>query len=181
MHGMESASIAPVDSTTATTAYTDTNSTGHCPLLELPAELRNRIYEYTLGSLNTVWINRKPEKLEAAQKLQFPPLLQTCRQIRTEASGLWYSSITLVWGMYSTLLRFSRLVGKPNFQTIYQLLDDWIWNDLKSAESSNIAIQQYLRSCGVWTRDGVVTARYKTESGDMALISIVARNALSKD
>jgi len=71
--------------------------TPHCPLLGLPPELRNRIYDLVLIS-----------KREVLIKDTFsPPLLRTYRQIEAEASSIYYSqnlfivtnaeTLTLAW------------------------------------------------------------------------------------
>ncbi|KAK5111956.1 hypothetical protein LTR85_011703 [Meristemomyces frigidus] len=52
------------------------------PLLALPAELRNRIYEFALLEQETVHVD---------DNLRRPALLDTCRQIRSEALRLWYT------------------------------------------------------------------------------------------
>lgn len=53
-------------------------------LLNLPPELRNRIYEYVL-------VNRCLKITVSKEKHSQPPLLETCRQLREEASGIFYS------------------------------------------------------------------------------------------
>ena len=59
-----------------------TNTKSH--LLELPAELRNRIYAYALKQGGAIMLFRAgmPDKHE-------PPLLRTCRQIREETRALF--------------------------------------------------------------------------------------------
>lgn len=54
-----------------------------CALLELPAELRNKIYEYALVEQWCIEIDRQ-------NHLQ-PGLLRTCHQIRAEAIEMFYS------------------------------------------------------------------------------------------
>ena len=57
------------------------NMPQRCLLLEMPAELRNRIYDYTFNrSTKYVGQNRSYDA----------PLLRTCRQIRNEASQIFY-------------------------------------------------------------------------------------------
>lgn len=52
------------------------------PLLDLPPELRNEIYRYTLHASDWLVVDgRMPEE---------PGLLSACRQIRTEASPIYY-------------------------------------------------------------------------------------------
>ena len=53
-------------------------------LLKLPAELRNRIYRTALVSSDALDVTDKPRPTE-------PALLATCKQIRTEALGIYYS------------------------------------------------------------------------------------------
>lgn len=52
-----------------------------CLLLELPPELRNHIYEFVLVS---------PDEALIMKNSSSPALLRTCRQIREEASSLYY-------------------------------------------------------------------------------------------
>lgn len=56
--------------------------TKDCKLLELSGELRNRIYEYTLCEEEPITIDR--------YNLEEPPLLLACKQIREEASSIYY-------------------------------------------------------------------------------------------
>lgn len=53
-----------------------------CYLLELAAELRNRIYEYVLIKDKTITVSR--------HRIAQPGLLRTCRQIREEARAIYY-------------------------------------------------------------------------------------------
>lgn len=54
-----------------------------CPFLELPAELRNEVYEL-------VFMNEQPIDLDDKKTRTIePPLLQVCRQIRGEARQLY--------------------------------------------------------------------------------------------
>jgi hypothetical protein len=49
--------------------------------LDLPAEIRNSIYELALHSKKTIIVDRK---------LELPPLLASSPQIQDEASSIWY-------------------------------------------------------------------------------------------
>ncbi|KAK5111943.1 hypothetical protein LTR85_011690 [Meristemomyces frigidus] len=55
------------------------------PLLTLPAELRNSIWEYVAA---------EPDRILVTPSLVLPPWLSTCKQIRQEAQKLWYTSNT---------------------------------------------------------------------------------------
>lgn len=56
-------------------------------LLQLPPEIRNRIYEAVL---------LKYEMVDILRGTRVPPVLRTCHQIRYEASGIYYARTILV-------------------------------------------------------------------------------------
>lgn len=60
-------------------------SNGRCRLLNLPPELRNEIYSYTLTSPEGLRWDHRIRRLRGAIS---PAILYTCRQIRAEAIGL---------------------------------------------------------------------------------------------
>lgn len=60
------------------------------PLLKLPAELRNRIYHEALAGSSP-----SPNIFHLSKESMEPPLLTTSRQIRTEASGIFYANTIL--------------------------------------------------------------------------------------
>ncbi|WMI39068.1 uncharacterized protein CLAFUR5_20359 [Fulvia fulva] len=54
----------------------------HCRILELPAELRNRIYRLTLS---------QEEQMDVTETgFEIPGVLKTCRQIRSEALAIYF-------------------------------------------------------------------------------------------
>lgn len=59
-----------------------------CRLLELPAELRIRIYEYCLAPTGTLCLTATKTTRYATTPTLAPKLLCTCRQIYTEALDL---------------------------------------------------------------------------------------------
>lgn len=69
------------------------SSTSQTPhLLGLSPELRNEIYSYTLTTDDDddddeVWLIDSDNKTST-----LPPILQVCRQIRVEASAMYYSN-----------------------------------------------------------------------------------------
>lgn len=80
----------------ATTSYDGPNSDS--ALLSLPAELRNRIYEYVLVVQNSklkVDMQRQPSFWRGTDSHSVLALLQTCRQIHKEARGIFYYENTL--------------------------------------------------------------------------------------
>lgn len=66
--------------------------TGPCHLLELPAELRNSIYRYVLLGYWKNWMEDQTRPIVDIEDHDFeqPSLLRTCRQIRSEASPIYY-------------------------------------------------------------------------------------------
>ena len=88
----------------ATLPPTDT----YCALLELPAEMRNRIYQYALIDSDCVTLTH--------ENCTQPALLRTCRQTRTEASGIFYSANKFQLEACSPL----RTRGLPQVQ-------HWLW------------------------------------------------------
>lgn len=181
---METPSIAPVDGTTATGAEGNTNSTGNCALLELPAELRNRIYEYALGSSEPSGIDRARQNFfrgNTGRMIRFPPLIQTCQQIRGEAAGIWYSSTTFVWFYPSSLGNFACLVGSTNFKAVNMFLNDYLWRSKDSAENSNFKAARVLHMNGMDVRDGVVSSSYLTGSGPLVVTSRASQRALTSN
>ena len=97
----------------ASTAKTSTSHTNNTPqqtsrLLNLPAEIRNSIYEFVLadvqdnvcidleGGDNKIYkVNGKNRSAPNGDKTSRLSLLLTCRQINTEASGIAYSKMSM--------------------------------------------------------------------------------------
>ena len=72
-------------------------------LLDLPPELRNRVYEHVLVSNDSIEVDPnygyygieddlEDDLEEDRSTIKEPPLLQTCQMIRNEATQLYYSS-----------------------------------------------------------------------------------------
>jgi hypothetical protein len=62
-----------------------------CHFLELPAELRIRIYEYALAPTGSLALTSTRTKRHATVPILAPALLTTCRQIHSEAANLLYA------------------------------------------------------------------------------------------
>ncbi len=59
-----------------------------CHLLELPAEMRNRIYKLVLPEQEQYYDRTEVELIDSAW--QSTPLLKTCRQIRSDSEAIHY-------------------------------------------------------------------------------------------
>lgn len=90
-----------------------------CHVLQLPAELRNRIYELALT-------NRKPANLEKQHKTQYgtafePALLLTCRQLRAEALTIFFGrNISYTWH-HRTSITFLKRMAPEKLKMIKEL------------------------------------------------------------
>ncbi|RMY58255.1 hypothetical protein D0865_02706 [Hortaea werneckii] len=88
------------------------------PLLTLPPELRNKIYSLALTS---------PSKLTPSKTghLKLPALLQTCVQIRLEATQMWFAQTTFQIPLnpsnLSNLHTFLETCGKANLAVLHKL------------------------------------------------------------
>ena len=79
--------------TSTVTATTPTVASTRCHLLQLPPELRNRIWEYAIikeNPINLMPIKYCEEKEEPESGAQ-PPVTQVCSQIRNEALSMFYA------------------------------------------------------------------------------------------
>lgn len=95
-----------------------TSSQQTSALLNLPPELRNRIYSLALTS---------PSKITPAKTghLKHPALLQTCTQIRTEATQMWFArnafQLPLNPSNLANLHSFLESSGKANLAVLQSL------------------------------------------------------------
>lgn len=83
-----------MDQTTTEIESVDMANT-RCHLLELPSELRLRIYEYALAPTGTLTMTRTKAKRFATEPVLAPTLLPTCRQIHSEAASILYNENTV--------------------------------------------------------------------------------------
>jgi hypothetical protein len=73
------------------TKTVDMEAKDRCRLLDLPAELRLRIYEYALAPTGSLALTSTRSKRRATVPVLGPCLLATCRQIYTEAAHILYA------------------------------------------------------------------------------------------
>ncbi|KAI7552693.1 hypothetical protein KC331_g1717 [Hortaea werneckii] len=105
---------------------------GRCLLLELPPELRDLIYEYTVQSESPsnqmVTFKLDPYQRDTLTQAIQPSLLRTNRQIRQETLPLFYRSQTFILHSEGTKADYARrwLVGnEPHLQKLRQI-ELWI-------------------------------------------------------
>ena len=76
-------------------AYSTSSANGQFPLLELPKDVRNRIYRYTLFHRGLKTGPRPHFSATSTWFIPIPPLLQTCTTIRNEALGTYYKEFSV--------------------------------------------------------------------------------------
>ena len=141
--------------------------------LRLPAEVRNRIYAYALphgrviGSCNggRPYIRRSGTNEARHSSKVVPHLLQTCRQIREEASAMYYSKQSFLFENDFPYL------GLQNRTTLMA----WL-NSLKAVTGLMSSLEIHIRSRGcqvLFTLKGKeysFEGRLRDEEGDVAEI-----------
>lgn len=138
------------------------SATSDPPLLKLPPELRNRIYDAILLSNNPIIVRIE----RPGPKWQPPPLLQTCHQDRAEAIGIYFAGNTfrcyflrdsgrrhtnpdgrdVVQHRTSDFAQWLTAIGKESsslLRTVY--LDDQYYDDKREARSALHRYRQHLR------------------------------------
>lgn len=120
---------------------------GDSGLLTLPPELRENIYQYALTYEKPVAIHRREYKQSAA-------LLQTCRQIRVEASPTFFKNN-----------QFAAVVGRKDWRRLFQ----WAF-ELDASNATRIKL-------GIAFYDAGLTNQLcaATDLQDKALPSIIAK------
>lgn len=107
----------------------------------LPAELRIRIYEYILAQQTRIDVTRTMGLWGQASIWKSPALLQTCRQLRSEASDIYYGENTfygthLVYDQFDrTLCHWLRALAPQNRSSIRRI----VFYDRTGREAVNVA------------------------------------------
>ncbi|EME79161.1 uncharacterized protein MYCFIDRAFT_79718 [Pseudocercospora fijiensis CIRAD86] len=104
------------------------------PLAKLSAELRNEIYELALSFEDTITVTGTSASSDLECSIGHPTaLIQTCRQIRSEATRMFYANNTFhiggsgssdsveVTDAFSVLQRFSHTIGLHNSKAIKRI------------------------------------------------------------
>lgn len=90
----------------------------HSPLGKLPPELRNNIYDLALPQEREITLVRTCKD----DPWQPPALLQVCRQLRSEASSMFYSSVgfkVFYWSHLAVMLANLRAQDRSLISRIY--------------------------------------------------------------
>lgn len=97
-------------------------------LLSLPAELRNRIYEYAVSEQDAYHLSRGPRWMSWAPgyrtnrtAFQTPAILQVCRQTSAEASPIFYSITAFQYNDAWVLTSWLKMLDNKNVQHIRKI------------------------------------------------------------
>lgn len=126
--------------------------TTQCYLLDLPAELRNHIYELALGPDNV-----KFGSLYRRSRTYFPDLMHVNRQIRAEVSDMWFMKSIFTFKYVPEAQRFLDLVGMGNARKIRSMCEEVVsWRnaeDLSRISFLESVLNVYgLRGSAIWLR-----------------------------
>ena len=142
------------------------------PLLDLPAELRNNIYELVLedGAPQKFCLcrRRRPWKngprhwhgCSARKKYKRPPLLSVCRQIMKEAGSIWYGQIQLRTILIDELKDFLSAIREENAVKLRLVIMEGI-PDLPSAIMRAAACEDRWMGDGITLREGVLKVSFR--------------------
>ncbi|KAH9837400.1 hypothetical protein Tdes44962_MAKER08366 [Teratosphaeria destructans] len=123
-----------------------------CRFLALPPELRNTIYEYLLVYKYGITLSRRIIGVHC-----MPPLLRTCRQIKTEASAIYYSQND-----------FTAIIPSPSPGRDGAV---WSWFEMLGAENCALIRCLHLRwldlrACRQFAKEYATVARDEELAGD---------------
>ncbi|KXT07926.1 hypothetical protein AC579_3254 [Pseudocercospora musae] len=142
-----------------------------CRLLNLPGEIRNRIYEYILAdytniALDHISLSRNP----AAKHIQFPVIIETCQQIRKEAISTWLSSTTFYFNFHGELYDFLRSLGAQQAAMITDARETYVWQNQSQAECSLRQFRKGLDVLGIEMEESAVAVQFLGEQGRIELV-----------
>ncbi|KAI7284764.1 hypothetical protein KC345_g2063 [Hortaea werneckii] len=83
----------------------------NCPLLLLPPELRNRIYDFALLSDPHLSIDGRYTLLQLPLAIS-PGLLHTCKRIEREAAPIFYGRVTFWYQGTPSFLKWLHAIGE---------------------------------------------------------------------
>lgn len=98
---------------------------GSLNLLTLPGELRNLIYGYVLEEDIHFCVHHMLHECFVRNQLKLPPLLQVCRQIRIEATSIWFSEAIFQYHSLPQLERWLKSL-LPAHRNLIRAIRRWI-------------------------------------------------------
>ncbi|KAF7196664.1 hypothetical protein HII31_02034 [Pseudocercospora fuligena] len=142
-----------------------------CRLLNLPGEIRNRIYEYVLADYTNIALdNISLTRDQTAKHVQFPSIVEICQQIRKEAIGIWLSSTTFHFNFHGELYDFLRVLGVQQAGTIKDARETYVWQNQSQAECSLRQFRKGLDVLGIEMEESAVAVQFLGEKGTMELV-----------
>lgn len=133
------------------------SASGARSLLDLPPELRNQIYELALVDDHGYTRNDVGDIMVTRDDYMQPPLLRTCRQIRSEASEVFQDG-----SFFSLRIDNLKLAPQPKH---------WFWklecsNETDNWEYDGLELWSNLKEWVKLSYDGVAPAPHVESSGD---------------
>ena len=136
----------------------DTNTSNQTGFLDLPAELRNRIYELALSPKFVIDPNWLWEDFSEIHELGLPGVLQVCQQIRAEAMGIWLGDTTFVFQGRHSISKLLHIIGEKNASQLKRVQLDLEWGSLNVANKMLQKVEQDVTGSGL--RQGVLETKY---------------------
>ena len=157
---------------------------GASKLLLLPAELRNRIYEHALVAEDAIFVftakRIKYEDTIVTHPIREPVFLSTCRQIRDEATPIYYRSNSFITTIHSELAAWLKVIGKEKRAMLTSVHDHALYRmhglqtallDLETAEhdllKAGVPLRKDVLKLHVNDREG---GSWLNESGTKAIM-----------
>jgi len=150
------APVTPLHSTIRRSYKSSASMTTSSPFLNLPAELRNSIYEHYAAHVTHIGVGRYGNASPLA-------LMQTCRQVHEEVHLLAEQDITRT-------VTFEAVVLDCNFDHILRFLKRTKWLDASYIYNANITIRLTKLYFGEYQRNGLerwLSASSNAERGEL--------------
>ncbi|KAI7609982.1 hypothetical protein KC343_g12100 [Hortaea werneckii] len=104
----------------------------NCPLLFLPPELRNRIYDFALLSESHLSIDGRHTALQLPPAIS-PGLLHTCKRIEREAAPIFYGRVTFWYEGTPSFLKWLHAIGERRRKLLIKIRCSQKFRDANAA------------------------------------------------
>ena len=104
------------------------------PFLDLPAEIRNQIYDYLLPDNGTIRLDSYWSRPLYRSRTHLNRILQKCHQVHKEASPMLYSSRAIAFGSSKAFLLCLKAIGPMKHHIRHILIGrGWSYDKMRSA------------------------------------------------
>lgn len=153
-------------------------SSADSPFLNLPAELRNNIYELVLeedasqelclcqnrGARDNVPLHWSDCSVREHYKR--PPLLSVCHQVMVEAGSIWYAQVQLRTVFVNDIKDFISTIGQENAMRLSSVIMEAVPN-LDSAMKRAAMREDEWTGNGIALREGVLKMSFRYRGLDV--------------